>query len=142
MTSVRILTQVTVTPPFFSVMQLHSPQAPGKDMALVIIIASLLSHFLWRWNYALHIAFIAAICASIWDRPLAFAYIYWMKLGRTIGVTSSAIILGIIYVVILCPIGFLYRRFHANPLNLRKPEGSLFVVTEKRITANDLTYPF
>ncbi len=63
----------------------------------------------------------------------------WFKLAAFLGYINGTILLSLVYFFILCPIAFLYRITHNDPLQLkRKPEGSYFKTRNHTFTPKDL----
>jgi hypothetical protein len=54
--------------------------------------------------------------ALILPKLLKFVYIPWMKLGHGLGFINTRIILGVIFFVLITPLGFVMRRFGYNPM--------------------------
>ena len=53
-------------------------------------------------------------------RLLFYPYKFWMKIGYILGWVNSRIILGLIFVAVLCPIAVIMTFFNYDPLKLKK----------------------
>ena len=51
---------------------------------------------------------------------LFYPYKFWMKIGYILGWVNSRIILGLIFVAVLCPIAVIMTFFNYDPLKLKK----------------------
>lgn len=67
---------------------------------------------LWPWLLALLLGIPAVL------KPMVLEPVYqvWMKLGHALGWVNSRIIMGIVFYLIVTPMGFLMRKFGKNPL--------------------------
>ena len=65
----------------------------------------------------------------------------WIKFGELIGKFISPIVIGLIYFVILTPIGLLMRLFNKDLLNLKfSKESSYWIKRETKLNSMDKQY--
>ncbi len=66
----------------------------------------------WPWVIALLLGIPAVL------KPVVLSPVYsvWMKVGHVLGWVNSRIIMGIVFYVMITPMGFLMRKFGKNPL--------------------------
>ena len=94
---------------------------------------------LWPWS----IAVLLSGLAFFYPRGLNSAYKMWMRLGYILGWINTRLILGILFFVMMTPLGFLMRFFGRDPLMLKKDDN----VESYRIIAtsdmkSDMENPF
>jgi hypothetical protein len=75
----------------------------------------------WYWEKAFALwpfilGGILAVFALLLPKLLRYVYIPWMKLGHILGWVNTRIILGIIFFVLITPIGLVMRRFGYNAM--------------------------
>ncbi len=76
----------------------------------------------------------AALMAWVQPRSLKPVYTYWMKLAVVLGFISSHVILGLLYYLVVTPIGLVKRMLGKNQLPLQPDPrlGSYWIRKEKR----------
>jgi len=70
-----------------------------------------------RWPWA--VAVPLAIAALIAPRALRGVYAVWMRIGRVLGAVNTRIILGILFFLVITPVGIVMRLFGRDPLARR-----------------------
>ncbi len=85
------------------------------------------------------------ILLMVWPAPFRYFAMGWFALGELLGFVVSKIILGIIYALIVIPIGILVRgsirkRMHLS--HFRKSTDSVFKNREHVFSASDFEKPF
>jgi len=89
--------------------------------ALVPLFASVLPWALgkgWSWWPCL-VAAVFATLSAVAPSLLWIPYRGWMRLGHGLGFVNSRIFLGIIFYLVVTPLGLLRRVFSADPMNRR-----------------------
>lgn len=59
------------------------------------------------------------ISGWIWPGGLTYPYVLWHGLGQGLHKFNSWIIFGLMFYLIICPIGFLFRCFRRDPMRRR-----------------------
>ncbi len=85
------------------------------------LIPIIFSHSFREWTLFVGLIFI--FLSIIKPRLLFYPYKAWMKLGNVLGWINSRIILGSIFIFILCPISLIMKIFKYKPL--KKKEDNL-----------------
>lgn len=78
----------------------------------VALIFGLLLPWLWsaRWpHWPWIVAGIFFLVATVFPVALSLVYKYWMRVGDVLGWINTRIILGIVYILVFSPLGFLMR---------------------------------
>ena len=57
---------------------------------------------------------------------LYYPYLIWMKLGYILGWINNKIILGLVFIIVLIPIGFIMKVFGYDPLKIRQIKKSTY----------------
>lgn len=116
-----------------------------KDAGMACVLIILITGYLTgnnTWFYvAIPLLFLAmAIPAAFYPFSL-----FWYALSSLLGNIMSRVILTIIFVVLVVPVGIIRRIAGKDPMKLRefkKSRDSVFIVRNKRFTANDITKPY
>lgn len=66
----------------------------------------------------------------------------WYKLAEILSRIVNPIVLGLLYFLFITPIALMFRLFGNDPLDLKKPRGSVFDYHEKSYTKKDLEKPW
>lgn len=74
----------------------------------------------WPWI----ISFLLIGCALVWPLGLRPIYKVWMKIGHILGWVNTRIILGLIYYLIILPIGMIMRLVGYDPMERKKNQSS------------------
>jgi hypothetical protein len=93
---------------------------------------------LWPWIGGL----LFSVTALLYPLALAPVYRWWMRFGAVMGAINTYLILGVVFFLLITPIGLMLRLLRIDPLNLSKPKGeSLFRQSRVR-TPNHMDKPF
>tara|TARA_Y100001935_G_C17259996_1_gene485815 strand:- start:81 stop:461 length:381 start_codon:yes stop_codon:yes gene_type:complete len=113
---------------------------PGRSFGIVFFIFFLIIALYPEFNFKnlklipLIIAFIFLLSALIIPKILLPLNKIWMKFGELLGKFVSPIVMGIIYFLIITPIGIILRIFKKDLLKLRfTKEGSYWVIRKKKL---------
>jgi Saxitoxin biosynthesis operon protein SxtJ len=116
-----------------------------KDFGLVtILITSFLAFHMKDFNYVKAVIVLTLLIILLPDIFYPFAYC-WFGLGKFLGVISSAILLGVIYFIIVIPIGIIRRMAGYDNLKLKqfkKSNHSVLTVRDQVFSKNDLMNTF
>ena len=88
------------------------------------------------------VALIILIINTFFEKFAGFLNEKLFKLTQKIGTSVSKVVLYFVYYLVLIPISFLFRKSKENPLYIRKPEGSLWIVRNKDFSKEDFEKPF
>ena len=114
-----------------------------RDTGLIFALVSLF--FAWRGSLlALAIAaalIFAVLFVPIVLRPLAYL---WQKLAEVLGFFVNKIFFGIVFFLIVTPVGLLRRLFTKDPLSLafKNTKESALIEREVVFTKEHITHPF
>ena len=97
--------------------RLHHPA--WLTVAIVLVLATLLSPWLARW--------------------IAFG---WTKLAELIGSVVSRVLLAVVFFLVLTPMALLRRITGSDPLTLNEPNKGTWVERDHLFTAKDLDKPW
>ena len=89
-----------------------------------LIIPIIGGHSLRLWTLWIGLPFL--ILALLKPRALFYPYQIWMKLGQLLGWINSRLIFGLIFILILLPIGFVMRILGYDPLRKNKNSGKSY----------------
>lgn len=88
------------------------------------------------------VAFLVLVLAALSEKTAAVIEKSWLWFGEKIGTVNAAILLFLIYYIILTPIAFLSRIGSKDPLMLKAPSKSNFILKTHKYTAKDLENPW
>jgi O-antigen/teichoic acid export membrane protein len=92
-----------------------------------------------RW-WALVVAGCLLVPAVAFPKSLAWVYKGWMAVGHAMGWINTRIILGVVFYVIVTPIGMLRRWLGKDPMGRRlRPDLDTYRVVRKPRAASHLT---
>lgn len=95
----------------------------------------------WPWLAA----GIFVLAALAYPPCLGPVYAVWMRFGQVMSVINTYLILGLVFFLLITPIGLAMRLLRIDPLNLAKPGsgtgGSLFIKSRPR-QAGHMDKPF
>jgi hypothetical protein len=85
-----------------------------------------------RWTAPLFagLGALLVIAGSVIPTRLGPANRAWMKLAHLISKVTTPIFMGVVYFLVLAPIGLLMRAFGRNPMSATRKNGSFWVVRE------------
>ncbi len=111
---------------------------------LVLIAGFCTLHLLFKEKTIafLIIAILVLFLSALSEKAAVFIERRWLLFGEKIGKVNAAILLFLIYYLILTPIAFLSRIGKKDPLQLKAPEQSNFVLKQHRYTDKDLENPW
>ena len=78
---------------------------------------------IWNHPFRIWTLFVSAIgfcCGLLIPKILYYPYLIWIKIGYLLGWINSKIILGLVFIIILIPIGFIMKLFGYDPLKIRQ----------------------
>lgn len=105
-----------------------------------LLLPWLLGRSLPYWPWALAAAF--AVAALLQPAVLRPVYRLWMRFGHVMGTINAYLILGLVFFVVLTPIGRVMRLLGINPL-LRPPSRpDSFLATSRRRPPEHMDRPF
>lgn len=94
---------------------------------------------LWPWPLAV----VLWGSALTYPRLLKYPFLAWERFGLILGWINSRIILGLIFVLLIVPIGFLARLLGHDPTSREfDPEAASYRIPSGRISAESLDRPF
>jgi hypothetical protein len=115
------------------------------DTGMALVLVCLLLFFLWGKPQLLHVAaglLIVSMTIPQVLKPLAFL---WFKFSHLLGAVMSRVVLGIVYFILVCPIGFL-RQLGKSSVSGRKEwkqsTKSVLVSKDHCFTVEDIIHPF
>lgn len=109
---------------------------------LVLIAGFCALHLLFGGKVFLGIA-LSVLLLSAWSEKAAmFIEKGWLLFGEKVGKVNAIVLLFLIYYLILTPIAFLSRIGNQDPLQLKPPADSNFVLNAQRYVAKDLEDPW
>ncbi|MDR2669726.1 MAG: SxtJ family membrane protein [Desulfovibrio sp.] len=112
-----------------------------RDTALALIFLLLLIWFFTGEVLLLHVLMGFTLFAMLFPKLLTVPARLWFGLAYYLSQVSSKIIFGLIYVVLVLPVGLVRRMLGKDSLRLKaygKGNGSAFIVREHRYTAQDM----
>jgi hypothetical protein len=108
--------------------------AEGRKFALTVGTAFLVLAGISWWRDHLVIAWIfAGVGVALWVAGLAIPgrlrplYAAWMGLAHAISRVTTPIFMGIVYFVVMMPVGLLMRAVGRNPIHHRAANGSFWM---------------
>ena len=96
----------------------------GFPLLIGWILPSLSGHAFRSWT--LFISLPSLVFATSNPILLFYPYQVWMKIGYFLGWINSRIILGLVFILILCPIALIMRIFGYDPLRQKKDKSKSF----------------
>jgi saxitoxin biosynthesis operon SxtJ-like protein len=112
-----------------------SPTESSSDRSFGLVFAgffALLAAYGWwhasgRWPLWLAIAAVFLIAALLRPQVLSPLNRLWTKLGYVLGMVVSPVVLGLIFFVVMAPLGLLMRLLRKDTLRLRRdPEAGSY----------------
>ena len=94
---------------------------------------------LWPWIVS-SIFLISAIVVPVLLRPV---FIVWMKIGHVLGWINTRLLLGIVFYLVIAPIGIVLRLMGKDPLNRKYDRNGLsYRIKSKQPGVDKLERPF
>lgn len=118
-------------------------QAIDTGMAMVLIC--LLIAFFGGKQFFYGLAILLILINMIWPKLFKPVAKMWLSFSHLLGSVMSRIILGIIFMVLVLPIGFARRAIGKDPLQLKKwkkDRVSVFKIWEHEFTSEDIQHPY
>lgn len=109
---------------------------------LVLVAGFCALHLLFHGKVFLIIAFSVLILSAFSEKAALLIDRAWLWFGETMGKINAAIILFVVYYLVLTPIAFLSRIGKSDPLQLKAPRDSNFILKQHLYTAEDLKNPW
>jgi len=116
-----------------------------KDVCMVFAIVGILFHNAYPYpsiSYFMIGLLLLGILRPSWAKPLG---LLWYGLAYGLNLITSPIVLGAIYIILVCPIGIIRRLMRRDPLMLRHwktSEDSILKTRNVAYSQSDLTKPF
>ena len=100
----------------------------GWSVGAVFLAIGLWTMWRGRWPLVVGQAlaaggFLLVALGTVAPRALTHPRRAWMALAEALGFVSTRVILGLVFFVIITPLGLVMRRFGWDPLASRRPEG-------------------
>jgi hypothetical protein len=108
------------------------------ETILVLILALLIGYYFNRHTYWLVAAAALAGIALLIPALAQMIHTGWMKLGETMGLITSKIILTLIFFLVLVPLSWLAARFRKPVLKMKPGAGSFFKSRNFTYTAKSM----
>jgi hypothetical protein len=109
---------------------------------LVLIVGFGALQLIFHGKVFLIIALTVLVLSALSEKAAVFIERSWLWFGDKMGKINAAFLLFIVYYFLLTPIAFLSRIGKKDPLQLKAPDKSNFVVKNHRYTATDLQNPW
>ena len=113
----------------------------GMAFVLILLLIGLFSGDTMYYKIAIPVLIVNMIFPSVYN-PLV---VLWLGFSTLLGTVVSKILLGIVYIVLVLPVGLIRRIAGKDSLQLRKfKDGSESVMTERNYTfkATDIEKPY
>lgn len=115
----------------------------GKGTILVIVTGLVLLGLVFKNNALIWAGIVISIVSMLSVKIESLIIHAWMKLAFVLGWINSRILLTIIFYLFLVPLSLLKRLFSSqDPLKLKKPENSLWIIRDHEYTKEDMEEPF
>lgn len=113
---------------------------------MVALLFGALMPWLWGWSYPAW-PWYSAISLAAWGLifPLSLKLIYriWMGFGHALGWINTRLILGIVFFVMIAPVGVVMRLFGWDPMRRRlEPTTNTYRAASKPISRNNMKEPY
>lgn len=92
------------------------------------------------WAYGVSAAFLAV--ALVRPGILAPMNRAWMKLGALLHRLTNPVVLGVLFFLVILPVGLMRRMLGADPMQLRRREGSFWIARPEGDAGVDMKEPF
>jgi len=117
----------------------------AKDTGMAMVLICLLIAFLAGKQFFYGLAILLILINMIWPQVFKPVAKIWLGFSHLLGSVMSRIILGIIFLVLVLPIGFVRRAIGKDPLQLKKwkkDRVSVFKIREHEFTSDDIQHPY
>ncbi len=109
---------------------------------LVLIAGFCVLQLLFGGRLFLLIALAVLLLSAVSEKAAVQIEKGWLLIGEKLGKVNAAILLFLIYYLILTPIAFLSRIGKKDPLQLKAPEKTNFILKDHLYKAEDLQNPW
>lgn len=109
---------------------------------LVLIAGFCVLQLLFHGKVFVTIALTVLVLSALSQKAAVFIDKSWLWFGEKAGKVNAAILLFLVYYLILTPLAFLSRIGKKDPLQLKAPQQSNFVIKHHRFVAEDLKNPW
>lgn len=116
------------------------PDTPKTQ--LVIVVGLLVIAAILQSETPVYIALGIGLLCLIFKAAGDWIVWGWYKLAELLSRVVNPVVLGVLYFIFITPIALLFRAFGNDPLQLKRPKGSLYELREKKFGKEDLTKPF
>jgi len=116
-----------------------------KDTGLVIILLMFICFLINKNLIFIKFALIVTIITIIIPVAIKPFAVIWFGLAELLGAVMSKVLLILVFFFIITPIGALRRLLVRDRLHMelwKKDTGSVFIIRDKRFTADDINNPF
>lgn len=116
-----------------------------KDTGLVIVLIMILLALFMSSNIYLVIAIVALLLAMLIPSLFHYPAIIWFKLADFISIFTSKILFGLVFFILVLPVGLIRKIFGIDNLMLykfKKNSNSSFKIRNKLFVKTDLETPF
>jgi multisubunit Na+/H+ antiporter MnhG subunit len=120
-------------------------KSQAKDTGMAMVLVCLLLGFFLDNAVFTKIAVAALVIDMIYPMSYRFIAYAWLGLSNTLGMVVSKILLGIVFFIIVTPVGLVRKMLGMDSLKLRqfkKGSGSVMVIRNKSFTKEDIERPF
>lgn len=123
--------------------KISKQDALNAGLALLLINMLLLIFWPQRWQ----VWSATAILVLLMTLPRLFTpfAVVWFKFSEILGALMSRVLLGVIFLVLVCPVGLLRRLAGKDAMRLKpwkKGQESLFLVKDQLFVPSDMEHPF
>jgi hypothetical protein len=109
---------------------------------LVLIAGFCVLQLLFGGRVFLLVALAVLFLSAISEKAAVVIERTWLLIGEKLGKVNAAILLFLVYYLLLTPIAFLSRIGKKDPLQLKAPEKSNFILKQHAYGADDLRNPW
>lgn len=94
----------------------------------------------WKWPWLIGITF--AVWGLVLPSTLQLFYNAWMKFGLMMNWIMTRVILGIVFYLVVLPIGLIMKLVGKDPLSRNLNENQTYRVESKNYSPEDMKRPF
>ena len=116
-----------------------------RDTGLALAFLALLVWTVSGAVYAIYAAMAILLFAMAWPSTMIWPARLWFGFSHLLGSVMSRLLLGIIYMLVLFPVGVMRRLLGKDPLSLRRwkiASPSLFIVRDITYKKEDINHPY
>lgn len=116
-----------------------------RDSCLALVFLLLLVWLFWRSQYLVYAAMAVLLYGMVWPagmRPFAWL---WFGLAKVLSRVVGSCVLGIIWLILVVPVGIARRYAGKDSLRLKKwhqDQNSAFVNRDHKYTPSDISTPY